>query len=204
MRRWTAGAAAVGALGLAAAMGAAAGEGAKARFPERDPSLDRFLFFATLEGLCEDSMPDDAVKAALEKDAKGRYRNFVYACPVCSPVVEAFRAYAMRWEFYFSRKGDPLTPWTGADNPSPVADIAARLAGADPGARGAALHDFVGRCVERRLERLRLTPEETARWRQWFAEARKKGMAALPRSEGFQHKSCPSCDGSCGDDDAWK
>jgi hypothetical protein len=187
------------AAGLAAA---GAGEDRPPRFPEGPPDLDRFLFFATLEGLREDRLPDAAVEKVLEKDGNGRYRNFVYACPICTPVVEGFRAWALRREISYARKGDA---WLGdgrvADG---AADLAARIAGDGARARGAALQEFVDRCVERRCERLRLTEEEIAWWRTRFADGRKKGMSVLRDSEGFAHESCPSCDGANGNAAPWK
>ncbi len=150
-----------------------------------EPDLGRVLFFATLEGLCEEGLPEAAVKAVLEQDDRGRYRHFVYACPVCSPVLEGFRAYGMREKFYYSRKGDPLVG-EEKDGAAFVKDPAA------------ALHDFVGRCVERHVRTRRLTEGETARLRQMLAEGMKKGMSLLRASEGFAHKSCPSCDGGAG------
>jgi hypothetical protein len=169
---------------LAAAVLAMAFAGSP-RAPE--PSLDRVLFFATLEGLCEESLPPAAVEAVLRKDAEGRYVHFVYACPVCMPVLEGFRAYAMREKFYYSRKGDPLAG-EEKDGTAFVKDPAA------------ALHDFVGRCVERHVRSRRLTDAEQADLRQMLEEGRKKGMSVLESSKGFAHKSCPSCDGGTGTD----
>jgi len=157
------------------------------------PTLDRFLFLATFEGLCEDSISDAAAKAALEQYEKGRYVNFVYACPVCSPVVEGFRAYLLRREIYYARKGDPFL---GGGEDDVSRGLAGRLAAEDRADRGAALHDLVARWTERHMERLRLTDAERAEWRQQFAQGRKKGMSQLPNSEGFSFKSCPSCDGA--------
>jgi hypothetical protein len=163
------------------------------------PSFDQFLFFATLQGLCEDSIPAAAVDAALEQDEKERYVNFVYGCPVCHPVLEGFRAYAMRPQFLYSRKGPNGLLGGGADEASSA--LAARLAGADRADRGAALHGLVERWTKRHMDRLRLTEEERAQWRQSFAEGRKKGMGRLESSDGFAHKSCPSCEGAA--DNEW-
>ena len=163
--------------------------------------FNRFLFFAVLEGACEDNPGDRAVDAILETDEKGHYRNFVYACPVCHPVIDALRAFRMRNQYYYAHKGDPLVDDLAA---SPVAALSGRILGTDPAARGAALHDLVGRWVSRRMDRLRLDEEQRRAWRQAMAIGRKEGMGGLDRSEGFQHKSCPSCDGAAGKDDLWK
>jgi len=152
-----------------------------------EPSLDRVLFFATLEGLCEEGLPPAAVDAVLTKDAEGRYVHFVYACPVCSPVLEGFRAYAMRGKFYYSRKGDPLVG-EEKDGAAFVKDPAA------------ALNGFVQRSVDRHVRSRRLTEPEQVRLRRMLEEGRKKGMSLLGSSEGFAHKSCPSCDGGTGTD----
>ncbi len=199
MGRWLWTALVAGTAGVAAALGAgpAGAGGGGTRVEPDSPACNRFLFFAVFEGACEDALPDAAVKAALEMDEKGRYRHFVYACPVCSPVVEGLRAYAMRHEICFSRKGDPLLD---ESVPSPVADLAANLAGGDPAAKGAALKSLVERWVNRRMDRLRLTDAERAEWRHTMEVGRKKGMGLLPRSEGFEHKSCPSCDGAWGNE----
>ena len=197
---------------LAAALGAAAiAAGATARAggdrPEVEPggrAYNRFLFFAALEGACEDALPEEALGAVLEKDAKGRYRNFVYGCPVCHPILDGLRAYSMRREIYFSAKGDPLSAAGFPGEPSPVADLAVRVSGKDPAARGGALKSLVERWVNARMDRLRLTEGERGAWRRALETAREKGMGLLPSSEGFEHKSCPSCDGATGNDDPWK
>jgi len=169
----------------AAALAVVLAQGVKAPPPDPEPSLTRVLFFATLEGLCEEGVPDAAVEAVLAKDEKGHYRHFVYACPVCSPVLEGFRAYAMREKFYYSRKGDPLVD-RDADGAPFVKDPAA------------ALHDFVGRCVERHVRSRRLTGEEAAGLRLKLAEGMKQGANLLRSSDGFGHKTCPSCEGATG------
>ena len=196
MRGWIVAAVAVAAAALGGVVAARAGGGGSGIEPGGG-TWNRFLFFATLEGACEDGISGDAVKAILEKDGKGHYRHFVYGCPVCSPVVEGVRAYGMRGEFYYSRKGDPLVAEV---SPAPVAALAARLADGEPRSRGAALRDLVERWVNRRMDRLRLTEPERAEWRQAMQIGRKKGMGALPASEGFEHGSCPSCDGASGNE----
>jgi hypothetical protein len=204
---WIAAAALGAVAGLAAAAGGLAAEERKVRFPETEPNLDRFLFLATLEGLCEEGIPDAAVEKALEKGPDGGYRNFVYACPICGPVVEGFRAYAMRRQIYHGRKGDPWVRGGGDLETKPTAaaaDFAARMAAAEPKARGAALREFVERCADRRIERLRLTDREEGAWRIRFVEGRKKGMSVLADSKAFAHDSCPSCDGAAADAAPWK
>ena len=163
------------------------------------PTFDRFLFFATFEGLCEDSIPEAAVAAALEQDAKGHYVNFVYGCPVCLPVIEGFRAYALRSKIQCNRKGPEFFLLGGGEDDASKG-FAARLVAGDRADRGAVLHGLVERWTQRHMDRLRLTDEERAQWRQSFAEGRKKGMGLLPSSESFAFKSCPSCDGAAGQD----
>ena len=162
---------------------------------------NRFLFFAVLEGLMEDGMGDDAVKAVLEKDAKDRYRNFVSACDVCSPVLEAFRAFDGRegeHGFYYSRKGDP---YAGTDGTRIPAEIASMLADPDVAARRKGLALFVARCVARRLALLRLDDKERGRWQRDIAIGRKEGMSFLRRwnespTERTDMETCPNCDGA--------
>jgi len=159
------------------------------------PTLDRFLFFATLEGLCEDGVSDRAARAALETDADGRYLNFVYGCPICTPVTEGLRAFLLRAEFARDRK-NPAGVLLGGGEDEVSRRLDARLADGDRAARGAALHGLVERWTRRHMDRLRLNDEERAQWRQTFEEGRKKGMSRLGDSKGFGFKACPSCDGA--------
>lgn len=198
-------AAALAAVLAAGAAGAAARAGSDGE--EIEPGgyeFNRFLFFAVLQGACEDALPDAAVKAILEKDEKGHHRYFIYACPICHPVIEGLKAYGMRNEFYYGRKGDPLAANLAGSTQSPLAGLAQRLAGGDDAVRGAAIHDLVERWLGRQIDRHRLSETERAAWRQAMAIGRKKGMERLPEAKGFPFKGCPSCDGATGKDDLWK
>ncbi|MCK6482142.1 MAG: hypothetical protein L6R43_18940, partial [Planctomycetes bacterium] len=145
----------------------------------------------------EDGVPDTAVEMVLQKDAGGRYRNFVYACPVCTPVLEAFRAYALRKEYQYGRKGDAYRADAVAEAVRPAV---ARLEDGDIRARGAALQSLVERAVSRGMERRRLAGEERSRLQEALKIGMKRGTESLRSgaSPGFAHDACPSCDGGVG------
>jgi hypothetical protein len=159
--------------------------------PAQDrPEFDRFLFFAVLEGLMEDGVSDEAVRRILETDPKGAYVNFVYSCPVCHPVVEAFRVYGKRHDWYHGRKGDP---YLGKALPG---DLAAALASPERSKVRGGLQKLVTRYVEGHLKRLRLTQEEASRRRAAIEDGRKKGMGMLQLLPVPEMKECPSCEGA--------
>ncbi len=198
-----------GAVALAVAAGARAGgaEGgapgaakpAPAASPPGGTALSRFLFFASLEGLFEDGVPEDLVKVILEKDARGGYVNFVYACPLCMPTLDAFRQYAARMEWEYSVKGDR---YADDAKPSVLGEIAGLLGDKDVAVRRKGLGALVERYAKRRMDRLRLTVEERASWRQAMALGRKEGMRILESytrsspAETHGMERCPTCDGA--------
>jgi hypothetical protein len=158
---------------------------------EEKPNLDRFLFLAVLEGLLEEGVSDEAVVKILETDARGAYVNFVYACPICTPVVEAFRVYQRRRDWQFGRKGDPYGMGSGLPG-----DLAAALGGGDRAKRREAMQKLVGRFVERRMARTVMRPTEKEALKQAIAEGRKMGGDQLPGQAYLEMKECPSCEGA--------
>src|SRR5947207_2964848 len=56
----------------------------------------KMVFFAVLEGLYEDGLSSAAVDSVVGKTKDGKVeikQTFVFECPLCHPVYEAFRAY---------------------------------------------------------------------------------------------------------------
>jgi hypothetical protein len=160
---------------------------------EGDYRLDRFLFFAVLEGLCEEGLPDELVTEILEKDRAGdKYVHFVYACPICTPTVEAFRAFALRDKFQYSRKGEAFF----SECTVPEEILKDLQDGSDERLRKG-LHALIERYVQRRMDVLRLTPEERSEWNGRLMAGRKKGMGYL-QSFKLDMKECPSCEGAVG------
>src|SRR4051794_38029157 len=65
---------------------------------KEDP-VCKMVFFAVLEGLYEDGVANEAVDNIVgkTKDGKTEIRHtFVFQCPLCHPVYEAFRLYQHR------------------------------------------------------------------------------------------------------------
>ncbi|KAF0240276.1 MAG: hypothetical protein FD180_4998 [Planctomycetota bacterium] len=164
-----------------------------------EDELNRFIFLAVFEGLMSDSVPDDVVEQVLHpKGIKSNpardFPNFVYACPICSPAVEAFRAWAGRRSFYYGRKGDPYVSECRLPE-----DIRASLFADAAAERRAGIQKLVGRFVVRRFETLRLNDAELARWREAIARASKRG-AELLKSQHYDTQDgmekCPSCEGA--------
>lgn len=151
----------------------------------------RFIFFAVLEGLFEDGVPNKLVERVLEADAKGAYVNFVYGCPICMPAVEAFRAFATRWDtFYYAQKGESYF-----HGPSVPDDIAKVLDDSDAAKRRAGLQKLIERHVKRRMDLLHLDEGERKAWRAAIEGGRKKGMELL-QAQKLDLKQCPTCDGA--------
>lgn len=155
------------------------------------------LFAAVLEGLYLDGVSNEVVDAITVKDPEHGYpANFVWACPVCMPAYRAFLTYRARPHFDWVKARRDFGP--GLD-----AATVASLTTGEFAARQEALMRLVGRWVERRMTRLRLTPAERAQWKLEMEMRRKKGMAQLAeykaggmRGSYAQMEACPLCDGA--------
>jgi len=155
--------------------------------PSHD-QLNRFMFFAVLEGLMEDGAPDPVIKYLLAKDKEGHYVNFVYGCKLCTPTIEAMRAFLMRRNFYFSRKGEP-----NFSQPRFSKDLEKQLMSKLSTERFRALSHLIDRYVRARFTRLRLTDAERLPWRHAIGTA--TGEAGkLPKPASMNE--CPTCEGS--------
>ncbi len=179
--------------------------GARHSFAKEEPrpvpegaEFQRFLFAATLEGALEDGLPDELARVVLEQDAEGRYRNFVYACPVCTPVIAGLLAFGLRGEYEYSVKGELFF-----DTSRVPERIVAELRSASIAERRLGVEHLVDRWVRRRVELLRLDDAERALWRDAMERGRKKGMAMLEKQHAADGsgpnddmETCPNCDGS--------
>lgn len=162
-----------------------------------DPTC-QLVFFAVLEGLYSDGVPNEIVDRVLDIDPqiKGpRFdTHFVYCCPLCHPAYEAFVLYRARQPFY-GRKDSAHTLGPGLE-PSMVR----KLRSDKVNDRLEALHALIKRWVTLRLDNLRLTSKEKDEWAERLAIRRKLGMEALEKANfggkkaGF--KGCAICDGS--------
>lgn len=173
---------------LAALALAAVPDGDRTR-PLGPRDLNRFLFFAVLEGLVVDGVPDETVGKILEQK-DGRYLNFVYACGICHPTIDALRFYAKRDDLYYGTKGDPLV-----GRPELPAEIARLLDHAEAAKRREGITMLVNRCVERRFKELRYTEAEAKPVRLALEGAKKKGGVMSPAQQA-EMPECPSCKGA--------
>jgi hypothetical protein len=174
--------------------------------PANDPATDRpdsfslahrTVFFAVLEGLYEDGVATKDVERILMVDpATKTPMHFVYGCPLCSPALDALRAYAKRldWEY----KGKPNTFGHGLDEKARAA-----LASDDFPTRFAAVQGLIKRWLGRRLKLMRLTPKEKREWVDVIGDMSKKGNALLAEfrrsgtaGELGKAKECPICSGA--------
>ncbi len=149
----------------------------------------RTVMFAVLEGLYEAGVENDVVDRVLMPDPEtNEAMHFVPGCPICQPALTAFRMYRER----------PSLGLKGGDTfgPGVHEDIRARLESEVFEDRMRGVWDIIEASIRKRIERMRLTPEERAEWEQSMAERRKKGMAMLKRSAGAiaQSDRCAACD----------
>ena len=148
------------------------------------PDLNKFIFFAVLQGCMEDGVPDKLVRRILEKKDNNCI-NFVYSCPLCHPAIEGFQAYLMRRDFYYGRKGDPYIPRKcllpdDFKNPKEIQP---------------ALEKMIARWIKSHMKRMRLSKEEIKTLNTRMLIGRKKAMESIKKL-GSGMKKCPTCEGS--------
>jgi len=161
--------------------------------PSLTDDYHRTVFFAVLEGLYEAGVENEIVDRVLMPDPKTNVpMHFVPGCPVCVPAIGAFRLYRERPDLGLKR--DTFGPGVHED-------IRARLMSDVFEDRMRGVWDIIEGSVRRRIERMRLPPEERARWEQGMAERRKKGMAMLKSLQGSGNGGaitlsdrCAACD----------
>lgn len=184
----------------------------------------QFLFFATIEGLYEDGVPQDVVdiivppvELRIENPQRRSYtpppragepvvRNsndhFVYTCPMCHPVSEAFLLYAKREPFRGQKDSDVNTFGTRGLPENLLKGLRSK----NKVERIEALRDVINRWTTRRLDRMRLTDKERTEWETRIKFLRDQGTQALQNfqkglnGDYFKNayadwKFCPSCDG---------
>jgi hypothetical protein len=161
-------------------------------------STCQLVFFAVLEGLYSDGVPNDIVDIVLGVGPRSKGpqfdTHFVYCCPLCHPAYEAFSLYRSRQPFH-GRKDHADTMGPGLE-PS----VVRKLRSDKVNDRLEALHGLIKRWVTLRLDTMRLTGKEKDEWAERLAIRRKLGMEALEKSNfagkkaGF--KGCAICDGS--------
>ena len=174
----------------------------KAEQPDwkRDP-VCQMVFFAVLEGLYADGVPDNVVDSLVPKGQSALKANFVAECPLCHPVYEALTLYQRRGRF---QDGKESTFGPGLSD-----EITKRLTSKVRQQRLETLRTLVHRWVERRMKMMRLTKEEHAAWLAKLEERSQQGKQKLMTlmrkdpdySEGWSpYWGCAACNGTL---DAW-
>lgn len=132
------------------------------------------VFYSVLEGCFADGLTDADVDQILRKEnpAQGPV-HFIYACPICMATERALETYRTRPDAH-DKKGGKLTFGKGL-----TPEMHARLYSADLKERLAAIHDLEESWVARRVDALRLNPEELARTQTQLKLARDEGMSLL-------------------------
>jgi len=145
-----------------------------------EKELARFITFAVFEGLFEDGAEADVVEAVSNDNFK---QLFIPKCPLCLPVLHAFRVMAAAPKpLLFDGRGKGLPK-----------EVLNALRSADLSARKKGLEALVKRYVDRRFERLKMSDEEQTRLRGLMEAGRKKAMGFNTLQPG---DFCPSCDGA--------
>jgi hypothetical protein len=155
------------------------------------------IFYAVLEGLYDEGVATEDVDILLHQDpATLQFSYFVHGCPLCMPAIDALQLYRGRPEFY-GRKEKSDTFGTGL----PAKEREALRSGDAP-ARLQVLHDFMERCMKRKLASLRLTRAESEQWQLVLKEMSEKGSAMLKAEQEHGRagalagaKGCSVCKG---------
>jgi hypothetical protein len=164
-----------------------------------DPAC-RLVFFAVLQGLYEDGVPDEVVNSIVPPDKKGREKmrhSFVLDCPLCQPAFEAFCVYQARPRFSDGGaastfgKGLPEETVKGLMSPA----VSTRLI---------TLRGPIKVWVERRLVSMKLDAKERQAWWEEIAARAGQGTATLrgligtdPWYKGWSgYWGCAACLGS--------
>ena len=179
------------ALALAAVAGLAPAAPQQGRIAVKTREFNRFIFFAVLEGLYEDGVPKEVVDRILQKG--DRYTHFVYACPICTPVVEAFRAFSMRGEYHYSWK-DEDGAYLGRTLPE---ELLKTLKDPSIEVFRDGMEKLIRRFLRRRMDLLRFTADDRNAFSEAMEMGRKEGMSSLPASNPGL-KKCPSCEAGVG------
>ncbi|MFN0207012.1 MAG: hypothetical protein ACKVS6_11985 [Planctomycetota bacterium] len=159
----------------------------------------RFLFFAVIEGCYEHGVSTEVVTSLLTPaPGTDQPAMFIYACHICSPVVDALRLYQIRPKF-FKMKGEPDTFGMGLP-----ADVTKNLTSVNMQQKQDAWELLLRGWIELRFQRMRLTPGERKVWNDGLAARREAGMNLLklykesePNINTNHYKSmtrCASCD----------
>ena len=166
---------------------------------EFDEGFHRFAFYATLEGLYEMNLSNATVDMVLEIEPQtGFPTNFVYSCPVCHPVYDAFNLYRQRPKRLGNKRG--LRQFTIEEGVWEK-----RLAVKDPEKRTKVLGQLVKELFAKKLDSMNLTLAERGNWNSRIIRAHNAGGEALKRLKAIKGQGqlipswmnkCQVCEGA--------
>lgn len=168
----------------------------------RDDPAARVIFFAVLEGLYEDGVPDEVVDLIVPRvDAKQSVkRSFVFRCPMCHAAFEAFRLYQRRQAFL----GAPADEKRSTFGDGKVAKgLIEQLKAKDPQTRVYAMGAMLRPWIKRKLARLRLPDAEMKSLIQLMEKHAASGNALFfklrntkgsPYQEWMFYGGCQACE----------
>jgi hypothetical protein len=168
---------------------------------QADP-VCQMVFFAVVEGLYRDGVPQEVVDKIVPPHPKEGQNpvktSFVFQCPLCHPVYEAFALYQRRSAF----SGDDKKRDTFSKGIEP--ELITALKSEDPRTRLGALVQLVHRWVEQRLTMMRLTDTEKQEWTKRLGERSNQGRLQLsdllskdPAYKGWStYWGCAACKGT--------
>lgn len=167
-----------------------------ADFHPPEGAMYQALFLAVVEGAYKDGLSDEDLRILLTRQEGREYEYFVYACPICSPVVAALELYRSRPERFYGFKSQVNT--FGAGLPP---ELSAGLHRDSPGERLAAIRLLLERWIEAYLRSRNLEPRQVSDFRDRLAAGRKEGERRLRdyREGGSAPFTAPalSTDGDC-------
>jgi hypothetical protein len=172
----------------------------------REVSATPLVFFAVLEGLYIDGVSDADVDAILAIDPKTKQarfeEHFVAQCPLCHPAFDAFVLYRSRRDFSQQFKDGH---WKNSFGKGLDPVLSKKLHSDNKAEQLEAIQKLVDTWVRRRLDSMRLSPEEQVAWSKALEDGRRQGMDRLRQMQGgggnnayTDWKGCAICDGAAG------
>ena len=128
--------------------------------PNRD--FSQFIFFSVLEGLYEDGVSSETLNLIIPN--KSFSEHFIYGCSMCLPTYNAMILYRSRAPFYSLKvdgRFDPPKQWDTFGN-GLGEDVVTQLKSSNKEIRLKAIEALIKKWMDRRIERMRLSPKEYA------------------------------------------
>ncbi len=150
----------------------------------------QFVFHAVLEGLYRDGVSNRDVDAILHREADRGYTHFIYACPICTPAVNALLTYRSRPGHFYG-----LKRWsTGTFGPGLDGELSNQLQNGTVEERLEVIKELTRRWIADGLEAMNLDAAGRERWRQAMEQAREEGARMLEhyRENGLVQTQAPA------------